>query len=156
MPDEAEFHLQEHRYLQETIEARIKECGTSAQYALAASAAVISWLATASSAKVNPVLYALAWWSPLMVCGFAALRAVGVITRIMVMSKYVMELEEKFADKGIAGWERYLENQRRTTKYAKINTAVSVAFWVAMVGSTALVGYIGSTFTLATPVQPPP
>jgi hypothetical protein len=57
-----QFHLEEYKSVRQEIDAKIKESVSFAQYALLGSAAVVSWLATASSNKINPLLYALAWW----------------------------------------------------------------------------------------------
>jgi hypothetical protein len=85
-----------------------------------------------------------------MLCGFASLRAFGVITRIMLMSRYIQKIEEELAGEDIGGWEHFINAQRRTTAYAKVNTVISIIFWLVLVLAAITVGYIGYTSSLAT------
>ncbi len=138
-----EFHLEEFKSLRDEIRQRIQESGVIVRNSVLASAVLVAWLATSGANIANQQLYALAWWLPLVLCGFAALRAYSLFTRIIAIGRYIQLLESVIGNAEILGWEHHLGGLRRSTWQANAIDVIAVAFWVALVVGAAVIGYLG-------------
>ena len=98
-----EFFLEEYRSLRHQIDQYTRDLITLERWALIASGALWSWLATTFDQSNLP---AMIYFAPAVVSTLLALRSYGIYQTNSITSKYLAEIEQKFEIPADLGWHK--------------------------------------------------
>ena len=132
----SKFLLAEYNALTKQVEKLLAETDTLAKYALVGTVSVWTWFATHSEIYCEtPALL----WMPTLFCVILGIRALILTDLIIEVGRFIAGIE---AGVGIFGWERHVEEQRKTDKYkgqSSLRYKSARWFWILLVIATALV-----------------
>src|SRR5437660_1634670 len=102
MPDVNDFALKECESLRKEISDAVAETRSLERYAVAATAAVWTWLLVQPAEKP---WVGFVKWIPACFCILAAIRCGALLLDIMDHARYVKEVEQRWGDKKVFHWE---------------------------------------------------
>ena len=127
------FHLIEYESLRKEIEIHIADRRKVETQSILAIFGIYAWLLSRPSG-FDPELLKLALGLPLGVALYGYIKWEALMFRTIQIGRYIKNLESKFSDSSIYGWEHSLKKQRTHMRIVGQLEGQSVRiFWIAVI-----------------------
>lgn len=136
-PAKNDFHMKEYTSLRSQMSSHVDAMRALERYVAAAVAALYSWILLkhhdiGEHGLLDPSN--LLWYLPVVVVAFGGLRSMAMSKRTRKLAQYTQEIENKYADSNLGGWENFLVASRSSSMLLSRR-----ALWVfLLVGSLIL------------------
>ena len=106
-----DFHMREYASMRSQMSSHVDAMRALERYVAAAVAALYSWILLkhhdiGGQELLDPSN--LLWYLPVVVVAFGWLRSMAMSKRTRKLAQYTQEIEKKYADPNLGGWEKFL------------------------------------------------
>jgi hypothetical protein len=134
---QVQFHLEEYRSLKNEVEYRVKATEQIELLVVVGIAGLYTWLSKESGTASGGI-----WWLPVVLVTLGAFRQIALLNRIMEITSYIREIENRLCLEDPGGWEHFLRNIRRSPRGHLISMS-GYFLWILLLAMTVAIALNG-------------
>lgn len=131
-----EFHMKEYVSLRSQLASHVDSIRVLERYVAAAVAGVYSWMLLKHHDIGQEGLWDptnLLWYVPVVVVSFGWVRTIAMTKRTKKLANYTQQIENKYADSDLGGWEHFLSSGKSSGALLSRN-----GLWIFLLGGSLI------------------